>query len=942
MTAPIWLTPAGDLGIIPEQEYYDLALDAYNTSGGSLTYTLIAGNLPQGLQLQSTGEILGIPVNGELSGVPSAVSKVVTSNFAIRITNILGEIADRTFNLTVAGLLPPVIVPAASDLGTYIDGQFIDLQLDAQESNSLLTATFSLVDGELPPGISFTSNGRIYGYISPTPSPQTGDDSGYDATNYDVYGYDFLGINVNKNFQFTVEASDGINVSTKTYNIFVYARQTLTADNGDITADNDLLITADVTTTYNPILYTEAGGLGNVRQNTNFAYQFDAVDFNGDTLTYNLASGTLPTGLTLNSTNGWITGYVPFGPLGSSTFSFTVNVTKNINGNIYASETKSFSLKLLGQIDDEVVWVSNADLGRIYNGDISELFISAYTTSGRSLNYRLQTLGAMPIGVELLIDGTISGRVSFETFSLDSDLTDFDTDTTTWDQVYTFTAEAYDSAGYVFSEKTFTITVSKRDFKPYENLSIQLLVNRQQRAYYDDIINNSDIFPPSYIYRPYDPWYGKNTSRRSLFITGLNAEIAANYINAMSLNHYWKTLTFGEVKTAQALDDNFEVKYEVVYIELVDQGVNAQGLGPALAITWPTNTQNISTVYTNSFPNMAQRVGDGVGYENRSVIPDWMTSRQTDGAVLGFTRCLILCYAVPGRSNEIAYRVQQVYDNFNLIDFTVDRYEWDQVLSDNFRKEPYQGNGTIQTSTTSNVVLGTGSDFLNQPGFVPGQTIFVSNTSIGNISFVSNATYLTLTTNAAATYASAIYTYSTNIFLVNNFTIGTGTISCNTSSNVVQGISSNITGTGTITGNTSSKTITGNGTSFSTELQVGKILYYANTVIGTINTISSANVLTVVDLPVAGFSNAAFTAQGVSTRFVDEIHVGDTLNAIISNSNVVIGTVASITSNTSLVLSSNAVTTQANVSYNHTARDPYTTPGLGNQYLKFPQYNILA
>jgi hypothetical protein len=339
---------------------------------------------------------------------------------------------------------------------------------------------------------------------------------------------------------------------------------------------------------------------------------------------------------------------------------------------------------------------------------------------------------------------------------------------------------------------------------------------------------------------------------------------------------------------------------------------------------------------------MVQRVGDGVGYENRSVLPDWMTSRQTDGTVPGFTRCLVLCYAVPGRGNEIAYRVQQVYDNFNLIDFTIDRYEWDQVLSDNFRKEPYQGNGTIQTSNTSNVVIGTGTDFLNQPGFVPGQTVFVSNVSIGNISLVSNATYMTLTTNAAATYASAIYTYSTNVFLVNNFTIGTGTISCNTSSNVVQGISSNIAGTGTITGNTSSKTITGNGTSFSTELQVGKILYYANAVIGTINTISSANVLTVVDLPGVSFSNAAFTAQGVSTKFVDEIHVGDTLNAIISNTNVVIGTVASITSNTSLVLTANAVTTQANVSYNHTTRDPYTTPGLGDQYLKFPQYNILA
>ena len=50
MAAAIWLTPAGDLGIIPELEYYEIPLDAYNPAGGYVAFTLIAGSLPDGLE----------------------------------------------------------------------------------------------------------------------------------------------------------------------------------------------------------------------------------------------------------------------------------------------------------------------------------------------------------------------------------------------------------------------------------------------------------------------------------------------------------------------------------------------------------------------------------------------------------------------------------------------------------------------------------------------------------------------------------------------------------------------------------------------------------------------------------------------------------------------------------------------------------------------------
>jgi len=72
--------------------------------------------------------------------------------------------------------------------------------------------------------------------------------------------------------------------------------------------------------------------------------------------------------------------------------------------------------------------------------------------------------------------------------------------------------------------------------------------------------------------------------------------------------------------------------------------------------------QYIQTVY----PNMVDRIETGVGYENRSILPDWMTSRQTDGSVLGFTRALVLCYTIPGKSAEVAYRVNQRLTRFKI------------------------------------------------------------------------------------------------------------------------------------------------------------------------------------------------------------------------------------------------------------------------------------
>lgn len=936
-TAPIWLTLAGDLGIVPELEYYELPLDAYDTSGAQLRFSLIAGSLPEGLELYDDGRVLGIPVVGQVRGVPAAVNKVTTSTFTVRIKNGYNKVADRTFSLTIAGITPPVIVPGSSSLGEYVDGQYVDIQLDAIEANSLLTATFAVTGGSLPPGLTLDSTGRIKGYIRPITVTEGGFDPGFDASAFDAFGFDSIAATESKNFQFTVQAFDGVNYDTETYTIYVYARATLTADTDQISADNDgPPISADVDTLFSPVILTEEGSLGTIRQNQRIALKIDAEDFDEDPITYSIVSGSLPTGLTIDDGSGYITGLVPYGSLGSVTYTFSVQVYKTSNP-VYVSDIKVFTIKLQGQIDDTVVWTTNTDLGTIYSGEISELYISASTTSSRSLRYRLDSIGALPVGLSLIDDGTIAGRPSFNLYGLDDGQTTFDGGVTSVDRVYTFTVSVFDNDNYVSAEKTFTLRVASRNQNPYENLYLQILPERSQKQRYYNILNNTDIIPANYLYRPQDPWFGKNQLRRILFQSGLNPETAPDYINAMQRNHYWKTLLFGDVKTAKAVDSNFNDVYEVVYIDIIDQQVNEQGLGPNISTTLSNNSVGVSTIYVNSFPNMAERISENIGYENRSVLPKWMTSRQDNGTVLGFTRALVIAYTLPGKSAEVAYRVSQVADNFKLIDFTVDRYEWDSILSDNFIKDPVAGTGTITANVNSNVVTGNSTVFSTE--LIPNNTIYVSNVSIGNVKTVSNATTLIMTANSVSNVTASAYTHSTNSFILNNFIYATGNITATTGSNVITGITTNISGNGAISGTIDSKTITGYNTLFATQLAPGKNLYVGGNSIGVITSITSNTQLTLDTVLASTLSNVSYTADGSTTLFAREINVGDT---IVVNTNVILGTVKTINSNTNLVLYSNSLSTVSNVAFLHTDRDTYTVPMQGDKYLKFPQIGVLA
>jgi len=985
MASPKWITPAGNLGIVPCLEYYQFNLDAYDPSAGTLSFNKISGTLPPGIQVVTQGRLQGIPVN--VAGPDTNQ----TYSFTIRATNTTsGNIADRTFNLTITNVAPPVIIPKDVDLGLFYDGSTVAIQLQAIEFIVEDTLTWTLSSGELPPGLSLSSSGLISGYIEPIPVVGPGSDPDWDDSPWDLLGWNFPVGASRKLFTFTIEVTDGAKTDASTYTMDIYPRSGLTTDTSLLTADNSR-VNINTLPKHFPIILTEQQDLVAERQGGYYSFQIQAIDLDGDILEYsmpavstgafdehendtipylnqvvndsnvyiglsNIASpnkpglkagdtiqvlytspfdnqttwhsanvtnfttirlsgntvvtgnvgdyitqaissanatisnisstfGTIelagnlvlanvgayitqgsanaiitsnaiyessltvrhiagtfsttggnisvngvpanayPTSATyfidvaavyndtntftlgtvassgivniagvstgarpfafvsvgvsingeidqdtapaavgydegkydqgvlilpltllpeqnsvIDSTSGWITGYLPDLTDNETTYEFEINVYKRDYPTYRSS--RIYTLTVLGDLNNTITWLTPANLGSIDNGAISDLSIKAISSKGKTLYYKLtpNAFKRLPQGLSLLSNGLISGRVSFQLFSLDQGLTTIDGGTTTFDDTYLFSVTAYTYDGSVSATRVFTIQVTERNVEPYENLYLKALLSVEQRSQYLDIVQNQTIFPIEQIYRVEDPWFGISADLRALFLAGINPSYLSDYANAVAQNHYNKRIVFGPVKTAVARSQAYDVaeiasgrvigtfqdnigfiptnfstgylpantiptgtqlteehiKYEVVYVEILDENTvsNSSGsFGPQNVISLSDKIANpyydsdgnpYTTAYPNAFSNMESSVVTQLGYANKGALPDWMTSVQRNGTVLGFKRAVVLAYTVPGAGESTAWRFSQQGFNLNALDFTVDRYQLENIYSENY------------------------------------------------------------------------------------------------------------------------------------------------------------------------------------------------------------------------------------------------------------------
>ena len=244
MAQPSWVTEPGKLGTIPESKFYRVALEAtdpdFPSDASKVKFVKLSGNLPSGIQITNNGVLEGTPL-ASVQGSPNLVSANVTSTFAIRAytekevngTYVQDRISDRTFSIVVTGQDVPEFTTPSGRIGSFFDGEFVNIQLAFTDTDPDENLTISLSNGALPPGVSVSNTGLISGYIAPA-SSSTSANVNFENEGWGEFPFEFDPGTISKSYEFTIKISDGTDFTLRTFSIFVGI---VTADATAYTAD---------------------------------------------------------------------------------------------------------------------------------------------------------------------------------------------------------------------------------------------------------------------------------------------------------------------------------------------------------------------------------------------------------------------------------------------------------------------------------------------------------------------------------------------------------------------------------------------------------------------------------------------------------------------------------------------------------------------------------
>jgi len=578
----------------------------------SASIELISGEIPRGMRIVGTS----------LEGTPLEVPRTTTYRFVLRAT-LNNTKEDRTFSIDVSGADAPQwiteedLLPIGNNDAFYIlDSAPVDFQLrvrDTDTSSGQRLSYFIGNDaGQLPPGITLTEDGRLIGVVDPVLALERASGNGnYDVNNFDKYPYDFsiksaqgwdsffydvqtydfaVPTNVpkklNRYYEFTVSVSDGDTIADRTFRIFVVGDDFFRADNTIMQVGTGVF-TADNTYVRTPIWLTPSD-LG-VRRANNFITLFlDVIDPNSlvGVVNYSLedtnddgSPSVLPPGTQLDQLSGEVAGRVPYQPAITREYKFTVKATRFTSGTTETAESvKTFRVRLLGEVESTITWLTQADLGDIPSNYISILNVRAQTSvPNATLLYRV-TSGSLPPGLDLSFDGEIIGKInSFGTVDnpgltvFDNGNLTLDGSSTRIDREFKFTVEAADQFGFSAISREFTISVADPDDKLYSNIYYKPLLKNDQRSVYQAWISSADIFSPESIYRPNDPRFGVQKEIKLLVYSGIETVLANRYVATIAKNQKRRTLKIADLKTAVAKEPGTNrIIYEVVYLEVSD------------------------------------------------------------------------------------------------------------------------------------------------------------------------------------------------------------------------------------------------------------------------------------------------------------------------------------------------------------------------------------
>lgn len=305
-----WITPAERLSIVTERIILDIPLEA-TSDVGPVTYTLLAGNLPRGLRLDTVVSTDSTQNIVYIKGSPTEVERYTVSRFVIRASD--GEdIEDRTFSIDVDGSDEPAWITREGFLNVgqgenyfVLDNAYVDFQLESEDTDESIGDVLEYyivpTGGELPPGLTLTRQGRIFGFTDPVFALDVAGPGGYDteafditaldvaesrSNGFDTYLYDNVTYDYNEPSQtprrlsrfytFIVGVSDGENEVRRLFRIWVVTEEFLQADNSIVQVDTNLF-RADNTGDRQPIWITESY-LGRRRANNYITAYLDVYD----------------------------------------------------------------------------------------------------------------------------------------------------------------------------------------------------------------------------------------------------------------------------------------------------------------------------------------------------------------------------------------------------------------------------------------------------------------------------------------------------------------------------------------------------------------------------------------------------------------------------------------------------------------------------------------
>lgn len=327
---------------------------------------------------------------------------------------------------------------------------------------------------------------------------------------------------------------------------------------------------------------------------------------------------------------------------------------------------KTFIVRVLGEVESTISWITNFDLGSVRANLPSRLSVEAKTTVPNAILSYSVVSGSLPSGLSLTSSGNIVGTIN--ALSSPSNITEYQLEILAQDQ--------YKYSGILGN---FTLNVTYPDDRSYSNIYVKPFQKQDTRQLFFNFINDSSVFTPSKIYRQEDPNFGVQKELKMLVYAGIETLHLDSYAEVLNTNVKRRRFKLGEAKSAVAkVQGSNDIEYEVVYLEVFD--IYEEGLKSVSPVLDLSNARVIDRVYPSSITNIRNKIKH-IQVATRQILteneflPLWMlTPQDSRTAATGFIKCIPLCYCNPGESDYILQNIKNSGFSFIDLDYEIDRF----------------------------------------------------------------------------------------------------------------------------------------------------------------------------------------------------------------------------------------------------------------------------